>query len=161
MGGINMSTLIAFATKYGFTKTCAEILAKKLEGKVDICDLRSNHPDLTKYDKVIIGGSIYAGKIRKPVMSFCSDNQNTLKDKKTGFFICGMAKEDDAQKQLESSFPKELLATAAAKGFFGGECNYDKMNFIEKFIMKKITGSDQSQSRIAEDNITRFAGLMR
>jgi menaquinone-dependent protoporphyrinogen oxidase len=161
MGGINMSTLIAFASKYGFTKTCAEILGKKLEGKVDICDLRSNHPDLTKYDKVIIGGSIYAGKIRKPVMSFCSDNQNTLKDKKTGFFICGMAKEDDAQKQLESSFPKELLANAAAKGFFGGECNYDKMNFIEKFIMKKITGSDQSQSRISEENITRFAGLMR
>lgn len=156
-----MSTLIAFASKYGFTKTCAEILGEKLEGKVDICDLRSNHPDLTKYDKVIIGGSIYAGKIRKPVMSFCSDNQDTLKDKKTGFFICGMAKEDDAQKQLESSFPKELLATAAAKGFFGGECNYDKMNFIEKFIMKKITGSDQSQSRIAEENITRFAGLMR
>ncbi len=156
-----MSTLIAFASKYGFTKTCAEILGKKLEGKVDICDLRRNHPDLTKYDKVIIGGSIYAGKIRKPVMSFCSDNQNTLKDKKTGFFICGMAKEDDAQKQLESSFPKELLATAAAKGFFGGECNYDKMNFIEKFIMKKITGSEQSQSRIAEENITRFAGLMR
>jgi len=156
-----MSTLIAFASKYGFTKTCAEILAKKLEGKVDICDLRSNHPDLTKYDKVIIGGSIYAGKIRKPVKSFCSDNQNTLKDKKTGLFICGMAKEDDAQKQLESSFPKELFATAAAKGFFGGECNYNKMNFIEKFIMKKITGSDQSQSRIAEENITRFAGLMR
>ena len=156
-----MSTLIAFASKYGFTKTCAEILGKKLEGKVDICDLGSNHPDLTKYDKVIIGGSIYAGKIRKPVKSFCSDNQNTLKDKKTGFFICGMAKEDDAQKQLESSFPKELLATAAAKGFFGGECNYNKMNFIEKFIMKKITGSDQSQSRIAEENITRFAGLMR
>lgn len=155
-----MSTLIVYASKYGFTKTCAEILAKKLGENVDIYDLNSNLPDLMKYDKVIVGGSIYAGKIRKPVMRFCTDNLNTLKGKKLGLFICGMAKEDDAQKQLESSFPQELLAVCAAKGFFGGECNYEKMNFLEKFIMKKITGSKQSQSKIAEDNITRFAGMM-
>ena len=155
-----MSTLIVYATKYGFTKTCAEILAKKLGENVDIYELNSNLPDLKKYDKVIIGGSIYAGKIRKPVMRFCTDNLNTLKGKKLGLFICGMAKEDDAQKQLESTFPQELLAVCAAKGFFGGECNYEKMNFLEKFIMKKITGSKQSQSKIAEDNITRFAGMM-
>ena len=156
-----MSTLIVYASKYGFTKTCAEILAKKLGENVDIYDLNSNLPDLMKYDKVIVGGSIYAGNIRKPVMRFCTDNLNTLKGKKLGLFICGMAKEDDAQKQLDSSFPQELLAVCAAKGFFGGECNYEKMNFLEKFIMKKITGSKQSQSKIAEDNITRFAGMMR
>ena len=156
-----MSTLIVYATKYGFTKTCAESLAKKLGENVDIYDLNSNLPDLKKYDKVIIGGSIYAGKIRKTVMRFCTDNLNTLKEKKLGLFICGMAKEEDAQKQLESSFPQDLLAVCAAKGFFGGECNYEKMNFLEKFIMKKITGSKQSQSKVAEDNITRFAGMMR
>ncbi len=156
-----MSTLIVYATKYGFTKTCAEILAKKLGENVDIYDLNSNLPDLKKYDKVIIGGSIYAGKIRKPVMRFCTDNLNTLKGKKLGLFICGMAKEEDAQKQLDSSFPQDLLGVCAAKGFFGGECNYEKMNFLEKFIMKKITGSKQSQSKVAEDNITRFAGMMR
>ncbi|MDK2964931.1 flavodoxin domain-containing protein [Lacrimispora amygdalina] len=156
-----MSTLIAYATKYGFTKTCAEILAKKLGENIDICDLNRTIPDLKKYDKVIIGGSVYAGKIRKPVMRFCSENLSTLKGKKLGLFICGMAKEDDAQKQLGSSFPKELLAVCAAKGFFGGECNYDKMNFLEKFIMKKITGSEQSQSRVAEDSIMQFADLMR
>ena len=156
-----MRTLIVYATKYGFTKTCADILAKKLGENVDIYDLNSNLPDLMKYDKVIIGGSIYAGKIRKPVMRFCSDNLDTLKGKKLGLFICGMAKEEDAQKQIDSSFPEDLMAVCVAKGFFGGECNYEKMNFLEKFIMKKITGSKQSQSRVAEDNITRFAGLMR
>jgi menaquinone-dependent protoporphyrinogen oxidase len=156
-----MSTLIAYATKYGFTKTCAEILAKKLDGEIDICDLSNNRPDLSKYDKVIIGGSIYAGKIRKPAMQFCSENINTIKDKKLGLFICGMADGEDAQKQLESSFPKELLAVAVAKESFGGECNYDKMNFIERFIIKKITGSGQSQLRISEDHITRFAGHMK
>ena len=156
-----MSTLIAYATKYGFTKTCAEILAKNLDEKADICDLADGLPNLLGYDKVIIGGSIYAGKIRKPAMRFCSDNLDILKDKKLGLFICGIADGDDARKQLESAFPKELLAVAVAKESFGGECNYDKMNFMERFILKKITGSNVSQSRIAEDNITRFANQMK
>ena len=69
-----MSTLIAYATKYGFTKICAQELAKKLDENADICDLNSEKPDLTKYDTVIIGGSIYAGKIRKPVADFCTNN---------------------------------------------------------------------------------------
>ena len=30
------------------------------------------------------------------------------------------------------------------------------MNFMERFIIKKITGSNVSQSRIAKDNITRM-----
>lgn len=156
-----MSTCIVYATKYGFTKTCAEILAKKLDGETDIYDLSNHQPDLSKYDKVIIGGSIYAGKIRKPAMKFCTDHMDTLKDKKLGLFICGMSDGEDAQKQLESSFPKELLSVAIAKESFGGDCNFDKMNFIERFIMKKITGSGQNQVRISEDHITRFAGHMK
>ena len=156
-----MSTLIAYATKYGFTKNCAETLAGKLDEKADICDLSGNRPDLAKYDKVIIGGSVYAGKIRKPVARFCTENLNILKGKKLGLFICGMADGDDARKQLESSFPEELLAVVAAKDSFGGECNYEKMNFLERLIMKKITGSDKSQSRIEEDHITRFADQMK
>jgi menaquinone-dependent protoporphyrinogen oxidase len=156
-----MSTCIAYATKYGFTKTCAEILAKKLDGETDIYDLSNHQPDLNKYDKVIIGGSIYAGKIRKPAMQFSSDHMDSIKGKKLGLFICGMSDGEDAQKQLESSFPKELLTVAVAKDSFGGECNFDRMNFIDRFIMKKITGSGQNQVRILEDHITRFASHMK
>lgn len=156
-----MSTLIAYATKYGFTRTCAEILAKRLDEKADICDLSSSHPDPAPYDKVIVGGSIYAFKIRKPAARFCTENLNTLKGKKLGLFICGMAEGDDARKQLESVFPKELLSVAIAKESFGGGYDFSKMTFLEKLIMKKITGSDKSQSRIKEDNITRFAEQMK
>lgn len=78
-----------------------------------LCDLSGNCPDPAKYDQVIVGGSVYAGKIRKPVTRFCSENIDTLKGKKLGLFICGMADGDGVRKQLESSFPKELLAAAA------------------------------------------------
>lgn len=156
-----MSILIAYATKYGFTKACAEMLAKKFDEKIDICDLSSNRPNLSQYDKVIIGGSIYAGRIRKPMARFCSENINTLKGKKLGIFICGMADGDDARKQLESSFPRELLSAALVKESFGGEYDFNKMNFLERLIIKKISGSDKNQSRIIEENMTNFVNKMK
>lgn len=156
-----MSILIAYATKYGFTKTCAQMLAKKLDEKVDICDLSSNRPNLAQYDKVIIGGSIYAGRIRKPAARFCTENLSTLKTKKLGLFICGMAEGNDAQKQLESSFPKEMLSVAVVKDSFGGGYEFSKLNFLERFMMKKISGSDENQSRIMEEDMTRFADQMK
>lgn len=156
-----MSTLIAYATKYGFTKICAEMLAKKLDGKTDICDLSSDRPNLAQYDKVIIGGSIYAGRIRKSVARFCMENLNALKSKKLGLFICGMADGDDAQKQLESSFPRELMSSAVAKESFGGEYDFKKMNFLERFIIKRISGSGKNQYRIMKENITRFVDQMK
>jgi len=63
-GGFNMNILIAYATKYGCTEKCAAVLSEKLTGKVDLCNLKGGRAsDLTQYEKVIIGGSIYMGKI--------------------------------------------------------------------------------------------------
>jgi pimeloyl-ACP methyl ester carboxylesterase len=44
-----------------------------------------------------------------------------LKQKKLGFFICGMQEEDVLQTELMQNFPAELLERAAAKDYFGGE----------------------------------------
>jgi len=156
-----MSTLIAYASKYGFTENCAKILANKLDGRVDVVNLGIKHPNLDEYDSVIIGGSVYAGKIRKPVRRFCSQNLDFLGKKRLGLFICGLAEGADADRQLQTVFPTELQAAAAATGFFGGECNFEKMNFFEKAVMKKVSGSVDNRSKIFEEHITRFAEQMK
>lgn len=59
-----MSTLIAYSTKYGCAEKCAKMISDELKDRVDLINLRKeNDVDLQKYDKVIIGGSIYIGKI--------------------------------------------------------------------------------------------------
>ncbi|MPM12243.1 hypothetical protein SDC9_58595 [bioreactor metagenome] len=152
-----MSTLIAYASKYGFTENCAKELASKLDGRVDVVNLGVKRPGLEAYDTVIIGGSVYAGKIRKPVRRFCAQNLDRLTKKRLGLFICGLAEGADADRQLQTVFPKELLAAAAATGFFGGECSFEKMNFFEKTVMKKFMGSADNILRISEERVTRFA----
>jgi|Deesub1362A_J573_1020465.scaffolds.fasta_scaffold06256_5 menaquinone-dependent protoporphyrinogen oxidase len=156
-----MNTLIVYATNYGCTEKCATILSEKLTGKVDLCNLKVvNAVDLSKYDKVIIGGSIYMSKIQKEVREFCSKNLNVLKDKKIGLFICCMRDGNIAETQLNKSFPQELLANAVAGEYFGGEFIFRKMNFLDKLIVKKVTKIDKDMSNILEENINRFAQLM-
>lgn len=156
-----MDTLIAFATKHGCTEKCAEILSGKLTGKVDLCNLKAvKDVDLSLYDRVIIGGSIYMGKIQKEVREFCTKNLDVLKGKRIGLFICCMRDGEIGEAQLNSSFPQELLSSAVAKEVFGGEFIFNKMNPLEKFIVKRVSKVDKDLSTISEKNISRFAQLM-
>ncbi|MBC2582153.1 flavodoxin domain-containing protein [Clostridium sp. DJ247] len=168
-----MNTLIIYATKHGTTEKCASILSKKLTGKIDLHNLKvGESPDLTKYHRVIIGGSIYVGKIQKEVSTFCLQNLNELKNKKLGLFICCMFK-NDAEVQLNNSFHQELLDSAAAKENFGGEMRFSDMSFIEKtitkIVSKTVAKNDTSLSAmdvkkdmcmILEKNIDGFAQQM-
>ncbi|MDW7674701.1 MAG: flavodoxin domain-containing protein, partial [Bacillota bacterium] len=160
---------IVYASKYGCTERCSRILSEKLIGEVDLCDLQiSKIEDFSKYDKVIIGGSIYAGKVRKEVSNFCSANLTVLKEKSLGLFVCGML-EDQAEVELNNSFPSELISMALAKEFFGGEFQFKKMKITDKLIVKMVAKADKSRpktdtskdvSTISEQAITKFAALM-
>lgn len=161
-----MKTLLVYATKYGCTEKCAEILVKKLAGEVDLCNLKEmRKPELSQYDQVVIGGSIYTGKIQKEVNEFCSENREVLLTKRLGLFICGMLKEK-AQEELNNSFIPELFNHAVAKEFFGGEFRFKSMNALERFIVKMVAKGDGSipaidikkdLSVLAVENINRLA----
>lgn len=155
-----MSTLVIYSSKYGCTEKCAKLLANKLKDNVDLINLKSNmNIDFPKYSKIIIGGSIYMGKIQKEVTEFCSKYLNTLKDKSLGLFICGM--QDNAiEDEINANFPQELLEIAKAKEYFGGEFIFEKMNFFEKIIVKKVSKITSNKSNILDDNIYKFAQVM-
>lgn len=153
-----MKTLIAFATKYGATEKCAKLLADKLNDEVDIYNVKKQkNIDLSNYDKVIIGSSVYMGKARKEISEFCLKNIDVLKDKKVGLFICCMQVDEDAIKQVDNVFPQDILDIASKKDFFGGEFNLNKMNFMERMIVKKVAKIDKNTSNILTDNINNFA----
>lgn len=152
--------MIAYSTKHGSTEKCAILLSQKLNGKVDLYNLKDKKAiDLSQYDKVIIGGSIHIGKIKKEVSEFCSKNINLLKEKKIGLFVCGMFTER-ADAELNGSFPQELLSNAAAKDFFGGEFIFKKMNPIDRLIVYKVAKVNKDVSNISESKIDQFANLM-
>ena len=153
-----MKTIIIYSTKHNFTKKCAELLSEKLQGQVELFNLRQgNEVNLKAYDKVILGGSIYMGQIQKQVSQYCLENLNELKEKKLGLFICCMQKDDSAVKQLNEAFPQELVTKAVAKNVFGGGFSFSSMNFFEKLITRKVAKVKEDTSVIFEKNIMEFA----
>lgn len=155
-----MRTLIVYGTKHGTAEKCTKILKDKLQGEVVTVNIKKeNVPNITSFDKVIIGGAIYAGQIQKEIKQFCLENISVLKNKKLGFFICGMS-DKDFETLVKNYFPEELLAKATDVEYFGGEIIFKNMNFFERFIIKKVMKTDKDTSTISEENINKFAQLI-
>ncbi len=153
-----MNTLIAYGTKYGCAQKCAMELAKELNGNVELVNLKEKGiGDLSRYDRVIIGGSVYIGKIQKEVTEFISANLDVLLKKEVGLFICGMQEGDMMEKEIADNFPAELINKAKSVMNFGGEFNFKKMNFMEKVIVKKISKVSSDKSDIHHENIKKLA----
>jgi len=156
-----MKTLIAYSTTHGCTEKTAYELKDFLEGEIQICNLKKDKiPTLEKFQRVIIGGSIHAGQMQKKVKNFCMNNLEELKTKDLGLFICCMEKGETAQKQLNDAFPPELLKVSKISTSFGGEFNFEKMNFFKKLIVKKVAHVQESTSNIDHAEIKNFSYQM-
>ena len=129
---------------------CADLLKSKLHGDVQVINITDKNAllklDLSAFDKIIIGGSIHAGKVQSQLVRFCKTNLNQLQQKKIGFFLCTMEHPVKAEHYHHENFPGELI--------------FGKMNFFEKFILQKIAKTKQDIFRIDTNHIDQFAEKM-
>lgn len=156
-----MRTLIIYGSNHGCAKKCAELLEGKLKGEVDIVDIRKDVTlDLNIYDKIIIGGSIYMGKIQKEITEVCENYYGNLKDKKVGLYVCCM-NEENIEAQIKDNFPEELLLGAVTQGYFGGAFNFKDMNFIERFIIRKVAKSlSKTNEKFKKIDMKKFVDMI-
>ncbi|TCK92839.1 menaquinone-dependent protoporphyrinogen oxidase [Natranaerovirga hydrolytica] len=146
-----MANLIVYGTKYGSVQGCAERLKKELNDDTVLLNLKkekADDVDISSYDTIIIGGSIYVGRIQKEVSAFCEKHSDTLLKKKIGLFICCMEEGKKANEQLISMFDQKLLDHAVIKEVFGGELDMAKLGFIHKMMMKIVSQSDENKKEM-------------
>jgi menaquinone-dependent protoporphyrinogen oxidase len=152
-----MKTLIVYATKHGCTRKYAEILASLLPEAV-LSDLKmDSSPGLDACDTVVVSGSIHAGQVQKSVRAFCEKNRDVLRQKKLGLFVSCMEEGEKARQQLEEAFPADLVSSAAVVAHFGGAFDFDKMNVLERAIVRKVAKISSSVSRFDEAAVRDFA----
>lgn len=152
-----MSTAIVYASKYGTTKKVASMIQDKLEYPDTVLyNLNNNpNPDISSFNMIVIGGSIHGGIIQKEVLSFLELNKELILSKILGLFICCMF-EDVAEKEFIDVYPKVFRQHAIAKAQLGGEYKFEKMNFIERTLARKLNKQKQSISRIEQQAIDIF-----
>lgn len=156
------NTLIVFASNHGTVEKCARELFRRIDGKVDICNLnrRDFLPDLSGYDSIIVGGSIHGGEIQEEISFFCNENLELLTTKRIGLFINCLYSGDKAQQQLDDAFPEALRRNAVARDYFGGEVDKLKLSFWERVVTTRMIEKGDLVVAISKERIERFAEKM-
>ncbi len=154
-----MKVLIAYATRFGTTEKCTDMLAEMLREKnldVELVNLKKNNRvKLQNYDMVIAGGSFLMFRFNAFVKKFIERNLNILLNTRTAVFMCGI--DEDWENEIKKGFPEELLDRVVAKGCFGYEMKWDKMNPMLRNMMQKALKTTEPVSKINTENIRKFA----
>lgn len=157
-----MKTVMIYATKYGSVRKAAELLREKLNGGPALVDVANEPaPSLDGYDTVILGGSVYMGRVQKKLSAYIQNNLDILLKKKLGIFLCATVTDSGQQeKELKDAYPSGLYDHALAKGILGYRFDFDKMHFLDKLIISKMLGNTKSVSTFYDEGIARFAQAM-
>jgi menaquinone-dependent protoporphyrinogen oxidase len=130
------SILIAYATKHGSTREVADSLADALrEHDLEVTTLPAAQVnDLSPYDAVVIGGSLYTGRWHPDALDFLKRHRGALETLPVAVFAMGprtMAPKDVAQSrgQLDRALAKATGVDPFAVTIFGGVLDPRKLRF--------------------------------
>lgn len=140
-----MNILILYATKWGVTKECGQILAKQLEGRyeVTLMNLHQETPDLKKYDLIVLGSHIRMGRMDKAMKKLLRENATLLSSLPTAVYFCmGYPKQFEEYADIE--LPRELHCSLGVH-CFGGELKPEKLKGIDKWIVRAMRNSIRTQ----------------
>ncbi|HRS54092.1 MAG TPA: flavodoxin domain-containing protein [Bacteroidales bacterium] len=157
-----MKISFVFSSRHGTTEKITNIIASHFNNEnIDIIDLKKiKSINIKDADIIILGASIHAGRIQKEMKKFCLKNISTLQQKHIALFICRMFKENEVA-EFENAYPEVLRKNSIANGILGGELLFEKMNFIEKFLVKKIAKINNSVSDIDNKAIEDFINKIK
>lgn len=168
-----MNILIAYTTKSGVTRECAEQLGSLFSAHtVELVDLLQRSPDLAAYDLVAIGAPVRYGRMDKRAVQFVAQNEDILKTKKFGLFCC-CGFPDAAENCFKRAYPKEILSASIANIAFGGEMDPARVRgfdrFVTKMVLRNIDSNNRNEDRdrdialpaILPENIRTFADALR
>ncbi len=157
---MTQKSIIIYTTQHGATERVAKLIKDNLADTPELCNLHKNKPDLSAYNTVIIGGSIHAGKIQKRLIKFMQKKQDELLKKELGLYLSCMHTGETAENQFNENFPEPLRKHAKATSIVGGAFDFDRMNFMEKAIVKKVANVTNSVNKIDAKEIKKFIETM-
>lgn len=105
-----------------------------------------------KYDAVIIGSGLYAGRWRRPARNFVARNSSALLDIPTWFFSSGPLDDSALSRDIPASRQvARLMARVGALGHatFGGRLRPDAKGFLASSMARTHAGDWRNADQIA------------
>jgi Flavodoxin len=128
--------LVAYGSKHGSTEKVAEAITEKLKHAGRDVELRraADVEDLTRYDGVVLGGSLYFGRWHGDAVRFLSKHRRELSELPVTVFALGpqSAEPQDLAKsraQLDKALQKVPEVEPRSIALFGGVIDPAKLRF--------------------------------
>jgi menaquinone-dependent protoporphyrinogen oxidase len=128
--------LVAYGSKHGSTEKVAEAITENLKHAGRDVELRraADVEDLTRYDGVVLGGSLYFGRWHRDAVRFLSKHRRELSELPVTVFALGpqSAEPQDLAKsraQLDKALQKVPEIEPRSIAVFGGVIDPAKLRF--------------------------------
>lgn len=140
--------LVTYASKAGSTAEVAGRIAKTLSDQNLPVDLQPVNKviDLTPYHSIILGSAVRAGNLLSEVKAFVDKHEGELHQKFFGMFLVCLTMKDETEENCNtvSAYldPIRSKVKPDKEGFFAGELNASRLNFLERMLMKAMKAPD-------------------
>jgi menaquinone-dependent protoporphyrinogen oxidase len=158
---MEMRVLVTYASKHGSTHEVAERIASTIRDSGAVVETRQvgQVDDLSGYDVVLIGSSIYYGRWMREANEFVERNRSALAGRMVWLFSVGPL------GHLAKTEPPEVMGfteTMDVHGHqvFSGTLNAKQLSIVERAIVKGVKAEygdfrDWSQIKAWAEEITR------
>ena len=158
-----MKTLIIYATKNGSVKEEAKLMKKELKGEIKLVNIHEETiKDVSQFDNIIIGSSIYFGQIDRKIKAFIFLNRPEIIQKKFGiFFLAAESKPEVMDKQIKDAMPNDIFTNAEAISVIGSEIKLEKFSWLVRLSLKYLKKITSSYKDIDDNKIKEFTDKLQ
>ncbi len=137
---------VIYSTWCGSSRDAGVWISEGMGGIADVFDVREN-PDPSKYENIVIGGSIRSNKVSKEMEDFLAKNKDVLKNKIRGLFcVQGNMKNPTGPenvKQLIDGYLSKLTGVTGVPGkSFNGRITLSLLEPENKKMMEQMKMDD-------------------
>jgi len=147
-----MKSIILYESKAGCTKKCADYILKSHEADLGLISFFRE--DLNNYENIVLMTPVYMGKVNKKFKELLTRKKDLLLTKRVIIVIIGMNHEA-FDSMVKQNIDKEMREHAEII-YGGGAYNLEKLNFIDRRILKSVTGVTKSSEHINYENLDKI-----
>lgn len=154
----NRHFLIIYASRYGSTKRCANIISQHISDTSTVISANQvTHNDIRQCTDIVIGTAIYATKALPSMKKVYSLHEQILLQKPLSLFVCGLTEHPAAQqKELSNALSGPLRAHVSHTLFAGGSISLSTLTPKERAILTMI-GQAKNKDTIDTAALKQFA----